>query len=122
MPPTSPLRKKKDVIGAIKKFIELKKDSIWTISEIDKKFHPLKQLKINKKDLRYFHPKGKNIQYRQQLNNTYFRNGVAYVVSRKQLLKSNNLLSKNSSFYLIKSNQTSIDTMEDLILCRKYFN
>ena len=87
MPPTSPLRKKKDVIGAIKKFIELKKDSICTISEIDKKFHPLKQLKINKKDLRYFHPKGKNIQYRQQLNNTYFRNGVAYVVSRKQLLK-----------------------------------
>ena len=59
LPSTSPLRKKKDVIGAIKKFIELKKDSIWTISEIDKKFHPLKQLKINKKDLDIFIQKEK---------------------------------------------------------------
>ena len=42
--PTSPLRKIKDVIGAIKLLINKKYDSVWTVSKTDTKYHPYKQL------------------------------------------------------------------------------
>ena len=41
---TSPLRKSKDVEDAIKKTINKKFDALWTISKIDLKYHPYKQL------------------------------------------------------------------------------
>lgn len=121
LPPTTPLRKKNDVIGAINKFIKLKMDSLWTVSKVDNKFHPLKQLDIKNKNLRYFLSKGKNIIYRQQLKDTYFRNGVAYVVSRKLLINGKSLLNKNTGFYFVKTKQISIDSLEDLIETRKHF-
>ena len=44
--PTSPLRNKKDIIDCYK-LIRLKKlDAVWTISKIDKKFNPIKILRI----------------------------------------------------------------------------
>ena len=39
--------KKKDVIDCIRKIINKKFDSVWTVSKIDTKYHPEKQLKIN---------------------------------------------------------------------------
>ena len=42
--PTSPLRVEKDLKEAINQFIKNKNDSLWSISKIDKKYHPLKQL------------------------------------------------------------------------------
>ena len=41
--PTSPLRKKKDVEGAINLLHKKKYDAVWTVSKTDTKFHPDKQ-------------------------------------------------------------------------------
>ena len=46
---TSPIRKIYHLKSALKKVIENKYDSSWSISSIDKKFHPKKVLKISDK-------------------------------------------------------------------------
>ena len=54
LPPTSPFRKSNDVIKTIKKLVNGKFDSVWTISEIDLKNHPLKLLNIKNESLEYY--------------------------------------------------------------------
>ena len=114
--PTSPLRKVIDIKNVIKKIVDEKLESVWTISKTDLKFHPLKQLTLEKNILSHYNKKGKGIIARQQLNNTYYRNGVAYAVTRELVLKNKNLISKKSSGYLINTPQISIDTVGDLKL------
>lgn len=116
--PTSPLRKSYDVVKSIKKLIDKKYDAVWTISETDKKFHPYKSLELKKDKLKFFSKEGIKIKYRQQLANTYFRNGAAYVLSRKSIIKKK-ILPKNSSYVICNSNQISIDTLKDLEIAKK---
>ena len=120
IPPTSPLRKVKDVNNAIKKLIDKKYDSLWTISKTDSKFHPYKSLLCKNNFLEYFSKEGAKIKYRQQLNQTYYRNGVAYVINRSLLLKKK-LISNKTSYLIIKSFQASIDNLEDLKIVKKKF-
>lgn len=117
--PTSPLRKTIHIRNVIKKIIDQKLDSVWTISKVDLKFHPLKQLVLKKNILSHYNKKGKDIVARQQLTNTYYRNGVVYAVTRKLVLKNRNLISNKSSGYLINTQQVSIDTLKDLKLANK---
>ena len=90
-----------------------KNDSLWSISKIDKKYHPLKQLTINKKKLNYFSPNGRNIIARQELADTYIRNGVFYIFSRECILKKK-LLGKKPGFYEIKKPYFNIDTLKEI--------
>ena len=117
-PPTSPLRKINDVILSIRKLIDKKYDSVWTISNVDNKFHPFKSLVIKNKKLDFFSKMGNKIKYRQQLSKTYFRNGACYVFSRKTILRKR-ILTKNTGFVISKTDQISIDDMNDLNLVRK---
>mgnify|MGYP006197862789 FL=1 len=119
--PTSPLRKVIHIKKVIKKIVDEKLDSVWTISKVDLKFHPLKQLIFKKNILSHYNQKGKDIIARQQLSNTYYRNGVVYAVTRKLVLKNKNLISDKSSGYLINTPQLSIDTAKDLKLANKLF-
>ncbi len=119
--PTSPLRKPIDVIGAIKLLIKKNLDSVWTVSKTDTKFHPLKQLVIKNKKISYYSQKGKFIIARQQLSNIYHRNGVAYVIKRDFLKKYKKIIGKNSGAYLIKNQQISIDTLDDLKKTEKLY-
>ena len=114
--PTSPLRKVIHIKNVIKKIVDEKLESVWTISKTDLKFHPLKQLTLKRNILSHYNKKGKNIIARQQLCNTYYRNGVAYAVTRELILKNKYLISKKSSGYLINTPQISIDTVKDLKL------
>lgn len=120
LPPTSPLRKKRDVIGAIKKCINKNLDSVWTISKIDSKYHPLKILNLNNSKLKNYLKKGNKIFRRQQLDTVYIRNGAAYVVNANYLKKRKKILSKNSEGYITLGKQISIDTMEDINLAKLY--
>jgi CMP-N-acetylneuraminic acid synthetase len=112
--PTSPLRTKKDLLKLTSMMNKKKYDAVWTISETDLKFHPLKQLKINDGSLNYWDSKGKNIIARQQLNPVYHRNGVGYIISRECLVKKNSIKGNKTGFLLVKTPQISIDTVEDL--------
>ena len=114
--PTSPLRKVVHIKNVIKKIVDQKLDSVWTVSKADLKFHPLKQLILKKNILSHYNKKGKKIIARQQLTNTYYRNGVVYAVTRELILKNKNLISNKSTGYLINTPQISIDTVKDLKL------
>ena len=123
MPPTSPLREKVDVEKSIKKIIQKKFDSVWTISKVNLKYHPHKQLEIINNKLNYFSSKGKVTHYRQQLKTTYYRNGCCYVIKRNILLNKNKtLLTNNSGFIIVKSHQISIDDRGDLEIVKKIFS
>ena len=56
-----------DVILSIKRLIDKKYDAVWTVSNVDSKFHPFKSLIIRNKKLSFFSEMGKKIKYRQQL-------------------------------------------------------
>jgi len=120
--PTSPLRNFNDFKKMNKILYQKKPDALWTISKIDKKFNPIKQVIIRKKFIKYYDKKGKNFKSRQQLENTYIRNGVAYFFSRKTIFKFKKILPVKSMFYIIKSKFFNIDSIEDLKLAKKYLN
>lgn len=115
---TSPLRNSTHVEKCIKKIIHEKLDSVWTVSEVDKKYHPHKQLSSNKNRIKFFSKKGKKIIRRQELKRTFYRNGAAYVFSRKAILKEE-ILPKKSGYVLVKEKLISIDSKQDLSLVEK---
>ena len=119
--PTAPLRKKSDVLKAITKCIDEKIESVWSVSKIKKKYHPLKQLVIKKNYFLELYNKttGPKIIRRQQLGNTYFRNGSVYVFSRKTILKKKTIYPKKTSFIHTSGIQISIDNLDDLYKVRK---
>ena len=118
---TSPLRKSKDVEKAIKKTISQKFDALWTISKINLKYHPNKQLTLKQNRLKYVTSKAHKIIARQQLFQTFYRNGVAYIFSRKSIMTKTKL-PKNCGYLIINSKQVSIDDLKDLKIAAKYIN
>ena len=115
--PTSPLRKPKHIIETIKKIIDGKYDSVWTINKLDSKYHPLKQLKILDNKLFYYDDRGSEIIARQQITEeTYQRNGIAYAFTRDYILNNDSLINKNTGFVITEDKSISIDTYEDLNL------
>ena len=119
--PTSPVRRKVDIVNALNYLIHKKLDSIWSVSEVNNKFHPLKQLEVNKY-LKYFDKRGKEIIARQQLNKTYIRNGVFYIFSRECIVNQKTILGKKSYFYKIKSEHFNIDDINDINNFKRYLN
>ncbi|MDA7770407.1 acylneuraminate cytidylyltransferase family protein [Candidatus Pelagibacter sp.] len=120
LPPTSPLRKKEDVIKSIKRCILKNLDSIWTVSKVDSKFHPFKIMKIENNKLIHFLKSGKKIFRRQQLSDTFIRNGNAYVIKSNYLKKTKKIISNNTEGFLVLGNQISIDTMEDVKFVKNF--
>ena len=55
--PTSPFRKFSIINKMIIKAIKFKYDSLWSVSEVDNKFHPYKQLIIKNNRLNYYDQK-----------------------------------------------------------------
>mgnify|MGYP006101570173 CR=1 FL=1 len=112
--PTSPNRKKEDMTKAIKILIKKKLDSVWSVTKIDKKFHPLKILKKNNNDgFNYYLDEGKDIIARQQLDDLYIRNGVFYILNAKSFKKNKSLIGEKNLLYEIKSKSYNIDNLDD---------
>ena len=120
--PTSPIRKVNHLISTLNQVITKKYDGAWSVSSIDKKLHPLKSLVISKSRLKLYNLKGKRIIARQQLNQTYIRNGVFYIFSVKKILKKKSIY-LNKLYPSITDYKTSnIDMIEDLRFARKLIN
>ena len=123
IPPTSPLRKKSNIIDCIKKLVNQKYDSVWTVSKTDSKFHPIKQLEIKKNKITFYDKiKGPGLIARQQLTELYHRNGCAYVISRKCILDKNTIITNNTGYIVLKGKQISIDTMYDFKEAEKFLS
>ena len=118
--PTSPLRTVDEVRRCLEMFAANNADSVWSVSPVDKKYHPLKQLSVEGGRLSYYDPRGATIIARQQLEELYVRNGVAYVLSRACLVEGRSLLGKRTFAYITTGPQISIDTAEDLARAEQY--
>jgi CMP-N,N'-diacetyllegionaminic acid synthase len=111
--PTSPLRKPSQLIKVLETLILERYDSVWTVSETDVKFHPLKQLVITDGRLDYFDPRGRDIIARQQLGKAYHRNGLAYAMTRACLLNEKKIMGAKAGAVIISDPVVNIDTLED---------
>lgn len=111
--PTSPLRKAEHVIATIEKLVNEGYDVVWTLSETDSKYHPLKALVIMDGKFDYYDPKGVEVVARQDLSTLYHRNGVAYAITRECLVEQKSLKGKNAGALIIDGIHISIDTLRD---------
>jgi len=118
--PTSPFRKAEHIYQVLDKMIERQFDSVWTLSLTDKKYHPLKQLEYREGHISYYNRAGAKIIARQQLSNTYHRNGIAYAISRKTLINNNSILGEKAGGLVIDGLVVNIDTQDDLDLSELY--
>jgi CMP-N-acetylneuraminic acid synthetase len=116
--PTSPIRTIDQIEICTIKLIEGLWESVWTVSETDLKYHPLKQLVINTEDrMNFFVPGGNKVIARQQLEKTYFRNGICYAFTENAIRSSDSVWVKNSTSVVVTNEPfVNIDSYEDLQL------
>tara|TARA_B110000971_G_C20002792_1_gene497665 strand:+ start:687 stop:1379 length:693 start_codon:yes stop_codon:yes gene_type:complete len=112
--PTSPIRKVNHLKSALKNVIKKNFHGSWSISRIDKKNHPLKVLNIEKNILKLYNSKGKKIVARQQLPETYIRNGVFYIFSIKELIRQKTIYLKKIYPSVTPYKVVNIDNLGDL--------
>jgi CMP-N,N'-diacetyllegionaminic acid synthase len=117
--PTSPIRSIKFFKKKFKETIFKKYESCWSITEIDKKFHPDKILVIKKKKLSLFLKKGYKFVARQLLSPIYIRNGNFYIFDTKSFLKKKSIYLKKILPAVTKFKTINIDSQKDLIKSRK---
>lgn len=117
--PTSPLRKKQELVSALEKIIKEKYSSAWSISKIDKKNHPLKVMILKKSGLTLYDLKGKKIIARQQLQDLYVRNGVFYIFSVKELIKKKSIYLSKTLPVILNRKIVNIDNFIDLKITKK---
>lgn len=114
--PTSPLRCPEHVRAALEKCIADDLDAVWTVSPSDSKSHPLKQLTCEGGTLGLYDRAGATIIARQQLSPLYYRNGVAYILTRDCLLNQKTLMGKKTGAVVLDGHFVSIDTQWDIEL------
>jgi CMP-N-acetylneuraminic acid synthetase len=112
--PTCPLRKVIHVTAVVTKLIDERWEAVWTVSQTDLHYHPLKQLTIAPDGtMDYYDERGSMIVARQQLQPIYHRNGAAYAFSRHCLLEEKTIKPKRAAAIVIDEPLISIDTLDD---------
>jgi len=114
--PTCPFRKAEHVKKTVEKLIMGNYDAVWTVSETDTKFHPLKQLVFENDKLGYYDQSGAQIIGRQQLTPLYHVNGVAYAITRDCIMNKKSKKGKETSAVIIDEPMVNIDTEFDFKL------
>lgn len=119
--PTSPFRKKKDLIFSLKKVMKNSFDASFSVSKASLKYHPKKifKFKQNSRSIELYLKSGSKIVARQQLDNICIRNGIFYIFNKKKLLIKKTIYLDKIYPYFINYNYVNIDSLKDLALSRK---
>lgn len=120
--PTSPFRKINHLYKSLQKMIKSNYSAIWSVTKVNKKFHPLKVLRSNKNNLELYLNKGKKIIARQQLENIYIRNGIFYIFNIKDLLKNKSIYLKKTLLSITEYQHVNIDNLSDLKKAQSLIN
>lgn len=117
--PTSPLRDKDDIDSAIELLLSQNATSLISVKEIDNKI--LKAFKKNPTgSLEAISNKEYPFMPRQNLPRTYMPNGAIYLISIKEFLKNEKLMSSRCIPYIMSDEKSlDIDTLEDLNKCNE---
>lgn len=112
--PTSPCRTAEQVRAAVAELVENQRDTVWSVSPVDLKYHPLKQLLPTEEGgMRLWDERGKQIIARQQLGPSFIRNGAVYAFTRDCLLTHRSIYGRTMGYILIDTPLVNIDTLED---------
>jgi len=111
---TSPLRTKKDIIGAFKKFIKTKADNLVSVTESRKNpYFNIVELKNSRVQL--IKKKSQNVLRRQAAPKTYDLNASIYIWKREVLLKKKTLYQKKTVLYEMPQERSfDLDNKTDL--------
>ncbi len=116
--PTAPFRKQKHIDEAITLFLEKTPESVISIGKVPEHFNPFWQISLEENYTRLFMGKYNKkiktfISRRQDLPDTYYRDGAIYI-TKKETLLSGKLIGDICVPYIIKDkNFVNIDTCED---------
>ena len=117
---TSPLRSLNDIKNAISKFINSKSNNLITLCESRKNPY-FNMVEIIKKVPNLVINSRKTIRRRQDAPKIYDMNASRYLWKRKFLMKSDNLFSKKTMYYLMPVNRSiDIDNINDFKLVKFY--
>lgn len=115
---TSPLREVYDIKKALKKFIKMKFDNLFSVSEA-KKSPYFNIVEIIKKKISLVKKKKKKIFSRQMSPKVFDMNASIYIWKRETLLKNNSLFLDKTGIYLMPQERSlDIDTMFDFQLVK----
>lgn len=119
--PTCPLRRPEHCRATVDMLLSGDWDAVWTVSEIDLRYHPLKQLRVAEGELSYYDPASVNIVARQQLDMLYYRNGACYAARRETVMDKASLSGERCGAVVLDEPLVSIDTELDLELAEFYY-
>ena len=124
--PTSPLRSFKDIDNCLKNLISGEYDSVVSVTKTPKKYNPEWQFVLDKKGKIFPYDSKTDwnnlIVRRQNLSNTYTRNGAIYAFKTDNLKKHKNIYGENVLSYLMPNEKSiNLDTMEDWNLVENFF-
>jgi CMP-N-acetylneuraminic acid synthetase len=117
--PTSPLRTSSDIDFCISELIKHDATSVWTISHIEKHFHYKKQLIKNEDGFLELAFNGSEVIRRQELSDSFRRNGAVYVYTRKTVLNDPTLRGNRCLGIVLTHETSNIDKMNDLEIARR---
>ena len=112
--PTSPLRTEADLLEAVHKLIRGNFDSVMSVSETDTKGHPFKQFVIENNEIKHWAEEGASVVARQELSNTYHKNGIVYAFTRNCIIKQKTIFGKKHTYQITERPVVNIDTIEDI--------
>lgn len=112
--PTSPYRKVAQVRQVVMTLLAEGLDTVVTVSRTPLSYHPLKQFSIADGRLNYYQEKGRSVVARQDLSQTYHRNGIAYAITRDCLINQRKVIGNHSGAHIIEHDFINIDSREDL--------
>lgn len=120
--PTSPLRTVEIVHETVHAAETGSWDAAFTVAPVERKHHPLKQLRRSADgSLSFCLPEAQPNVNRQQLDQTYVRNGLCYAIRVPAFLETHSLHGTCVKGILFDGPAISIDSMRDLDEVRRLF-
>ena len=117
---TSPLRTKKDIIGAFKKFIQKNADNLVSVTESRKNPY-FNIVEVKNSRVQLVKKKSQNILRRQDTPKTYDLNASIYIWKREILLKKKTLYQKKTILYEMPQDRSfDLDNRNDLEIVSFY--
>jgi CMP-N,N'-diacetyllegionaminic acid synthase len=115
--PTSPFRRRVDIIRSLRQFEEYNPDSLVSVIPVPTRFQAKKQAMLDGKKLQPIDVKGfdPNMKAKAESATLYARDGPSIAIVRPKLVLSNNLYGQNVHGYVVESKYSvDIDTQDDL--------
>lgn len=110
--PTSPIRSQNDLNRCINNVLSSKAETSWTVSEVPIRFHYKKQFEIYDQSLVIATNHG-HVPRRQDLKNTYHRDGACYAYTRQVVIDDSMLMGTRCLPVISEVLTHDIDYFED---------